>query len=360
MAEHISTKRLLEIAAAAGEPCMDRRVIEYLCRQGVLLHARRVGGVSGGWTYSPLAPFQLERYLELRKRMPLNMARFMLWIEGYEVAPDWARRSMIDYLAKAASAWRQALDTDGSPEQTAREIAETLAAARGRSALPRLVAMTKAERQLAHLWLADLVVGTDTSGADGALAFERAIGRRNSGGDLYPEFADDSVFTTGLDGPFDPCSLLTATEEASPAELELARRVVHLQLVYGPFLIQTLAWETKSAAPFFQVAGMIPIEDPRFAIGLVSAALARLARRRSEENYEADLKTHIEALEPGLLGVQLLRGFPEQAKALVEALPRLDRLRVARELRRQQDDIARAGTPRPPLSAPTVGRRRTS
>jgi hypothetical protein len=68
----VTTKTLVAEAHKAGAPDVDERHISYLCRQGVLPHAKRTSDVNGGWAYPAITPFQRRAYVPLRERMPLK------------------------------------------------------------------------------------------------------------------------------------------------------------------------------------------------------------------------------------------------------------------------------------------------
>ena len=329
----VTTKTLVAEARRVGALDVDERHIGYLCRQGVLPHAKRTPGVSGGWAYSALAPLQLRAYLPLRERMPLKEARFMLWLAGFPVDPELARATVIAYLSKAARYWGAELAKYGSSAELADTIGDVFANARSKAPIPRLVAMPLEERRRAYRWLAGQMVPTgEPDDVAGSLAFERAIGRRDNSGALYPEFVDDVDFPGELPQT-DPETLLRAAEGATQLELEFMRRVVHMQLVYGPLMFRQIAWELKSASPFFQMANALPQQEPRLLIGIVAAGLASLGAKRDQAGYEEKLRTHCDNVDSGKIGLGLLEGF--KGSSFLDALPEIDRLRVAIELQRR-------------------------
>ena len=331
----VTTKTLVAEAHKAGAPDVDERHISYLCRQGVLPHAKRTSDMNGGWAYPAITPFQLRAYVPLRKRMPLKEARFMLWLAGFPVEAELARATMVAYLEKAAHHWRAELEEHESPSRLADAIGDVLSRSRGKAPIPHLVDMPLEERRLAYRWMAEQMVGTDES-ADhdaGVLAFERAIGRRDKHGELYPEFAEDADFPGDLPQT-DPETLLLAAQGATRLELEFMRRVVHMQVVYGPIMFRQLAWEMKSASPFFQMVTAFPKEEPKLLIGIVAAGLASLSAKRDQAGHEAELRMHCDNLETGKVGLGLLEEFKDAT--VLDALPEMDRLRVALELQRRE------------------------
>lgn len=331
----VTTKTLVAEAAKAGAPDIDGRHISYLCRQGALPHAKRTTRVDGGWSYPALAPLQLRAYLPLRERMSLKDARFMLWVAGFPVDTELARETMVTYLSKVAFHWRAELAKHDSPGELVDTIGDVLSKARSSAPIPRVVDMPLAERRLAYRWMAEQMVATGEAANDdaGALAFERAIGRRDKNGALYPEFAGDLDFS-GDDLPqTDPETLLRAAKGATKLELEFMRRFVHMQVVYGPIMIRQLAWEAKSASPFFQMVTAFSQQEPQLLIGVVAAGLARLSAKRDQAGYEDELRTHCDGLDSGKLGLALLEEFKDAT--FLDALPELDRIRVALELRRR-------------------------
>jgi hypothetical protein len=329
----VTTTTLVAEAHKAGAPDVDGRDISYMCRQGVLPHAKRTPGVNGGWAYPAITPLQLRAYLPLRQRMSLKDARFMLWLDGFQVDPELPRATMVAYLSKAAHHWRAELGKHGSRSDLAHTIGDVLAKARSKAPIPHIVDMPLEERRLAYRWLAEQMVVGETTDDAGVLAFERAIGRRDKNGVLYPEFADDADFPGDLPHT-DPETLLVAAQGATRVELEFMRRVVHMQVVYGPIMLRQLAWEMKSASPFFQMVTAFPQQEPKLLIGIVAAGLASLSAKRGQDGYEADLQTHCENLETGKVGLGLLEEFKDAA--FVDTLPEIDRVRVALELRRAQ------------------------
>jgi hypothetical protein len=300
----VTTKMLVAEAHKAGAPDVDNRHISYLCRQGVLPHAKRTTDVTGGWTYPAITPLQLRAYLPLRERMSLKEARFMLWLAGFQVELELARATMVAYLSKAAHHWRAELAKHDSPSELADTIGDVLVNARSKAPIPRLVDMSLEERRLAYRWMAEqMVVGMGANDA-GVLAFERAIGRRDRNGKLYPEFADDPAFPGELPQT-DPETLLAADRGATKLELELTRRVVHMQVVYGPIILRQLAWEMKSASPFLQIATAFPQQEPKLLIGIAAAGLARLSAKRDKAGYDAELRMHCDNLKTGKVGLGL-------------------------------------------------------
>jgi hypothetical protein len=329
----VTTKTLVAEAQRAGATDVDERHIGYLCRKGVLGHAKRTPGVNGGWTYPAITPMQLRAYLPLRERMPLKDARFMLWLAGFPIVPELARETMVVYLSKAAHEWRAEVAKHDSSAELADMIGDVFSKARSKAPIPHVVEMPLQQRQLAYRWMAEQMIVGEVGGDDGgALAFERAIGRRDKHGALFPEFADDTDFP-GEVPQADPESLLAAAQSASKLELEFMRRLVHMQTVYGPIMLRHLAWEMKSASPFFQIAGAFPQQEPKLLIGLLAAGLTRLTAKRGQEAYEEELQRHCDGLETGKLGLGLLEELKDAS--ILEALPELDRLRVALELRRR-------------------------
>jgi hypothetical protein len=205
----VTTNTLVAEAAKAGAVDVDARHIGYLCRKGVLPHARRTGRVNGGWAYPIVAPLQLRAYLALRERMPLTDARFVLWIAGFPVDPALAQETMVAYLTKAARHWNAEVAKHESPTSLVETIGDVLARARSKAPIPRLVDMSLEERQRAYRWMATQLVDAAEVETDekGALAFDRAIGRRDRNGNLYPEFEDDAEFLNDLPRT-DPATLL--------------------------------------------------------------------------------------------------------------------------------------------------------
>lgn len=235
---------------------------------------------------------------------------------------------------ETAPHWRAELAKHDSPAELADTIGDVLAKARGNAPIPHLVTMPLEDRRLAYRWMAEKMVasGEVAEGDAGVLAFERAIGRRDKNGDLYPEFADDPDFPGDLPQT-DPETLLAAVQGASKLELEFMRRVAHMQTVYGPIMLRQLAWELKSASPFFQMVSAFPQHEPRLMLGIVAAGLASLAPKRDQPDYEDDLRTHCDSLESGKLGFGFLEEFKDPT--ILDALPELDRLLVALELQRR-------------------------
>lgn len=329
----VTSKRLVAEAHAVGAADVDERHIAYLCRQGVLPHAKRARGVNGGWAYPAITPLQLRAYLPLRRHMSLKDAGFMLWLDGFQVDPELPQATMVAYLSKAAHHWRAELAKHGSRSDLVDTIGDVLAKARSKAPIPHIVDMPLEERRLAYRWMAEQMVAGETTDDAGVLAFERAIGRRDKNGVLYPEFADDADFPGDLPQT-DPETLLAAAQGATRLELEFMRRVVHMQVVYGPIMLRQLAWEMKSASPFFQIVTAFPQQEPKLLTGIVAAGLARLSAKRDQAGYEADLQIHCDNIETGKVGLGLLEDFKDAT--FLDALPEIDRLRVALELRRRE------------------------
>ena len=103
-------------------------------------------------------------------------------------------------------------------------------------------------------------------------------------------------------------------------------------------MLRQIAWEIKGASPFFQMAAALPQHEPKLLIGIVATGLASLSKKRDQPGYEDELRTHCDALESGKLGLNLLEEFKDAA--FLDALPEIDRIRVALELQRRDQTQA--------------------
>jgi hypothetical protein len=156
---------LLRAAKSAGFNAMTERRLEDFRRDGLMPRPVRVGndGRRPVWIYPPGSDHQLVRLLRRREHTrDTDVLRVVLWIEGFPLALEAVRASasaVMDGLSREldrlirTEASRQGLDPADDQDAVVGAVAATMAAKRGRNALPRPIRVSAGEREtaVAHL-----------------------------------------------------------------------------------------------------------------------------------------------------------------------------------------------------------------
>ncbi|MFE9792904.1 hypothetical protein ACFYRL_14370 [Streptomyces goshikiensis] len=181
---------LLRAAVSAGFGTMTERRLEDLRRDGLMPRPVRVGndGRRPVWTYPAGSDQQLVRLLRWREHTTdVDVLRVVLWTEGFPLALDAVRASATAVLDAwmhewergfQAEAFRLGLDPVAERDTVVSAVAKTVAAKRGKNAVPRPIRVPAGERAtaVAHL-LQIFALGThpDMTEAD-AETIEKVLG----------------------------------------------------------------------------------------------------------------------------------------------------------------------------------------
>ena len=176
MAEPLTTDRLLLIAAQAGRR-ITRKTLESWSYKGLLPRPNRVGQDRRRpiWVYPRGTDEQLQSIIEWQANgaRTLDGVRVGLWVEGYEIPWDAAKRSVLALLDRTFNRLVKALEPYGGfdpkrPAKTARaieELAHKDAGRRGKN-YPgaRSVRMKRAERAEAIAYMRRILLGLEAQG----------------------------------------------------------------------------------------------------------------------------------------------------------------------------------------------------
>lgn len=160
---------LLRAADSAGFS-VSGRLLEDFRRDGLVPRPVRIGndGRRPVWAYPPGSDRQLVQLLRWREHTKnVDVLRVVLWIEGFPVSLEAVRTSVIAVVDELlgdvnqelrAEAARQGLDPDAEPGAVVAALASTLAARRGRNALPRPIRVRADQRAAAVVNLLEIFV----------------------------------------------------------------------------------------------------------------------------------------------------------------------------------------------------------
>jgi hypothetical protein len=251
---------LQRLASDAGHEITDR-MLETFRAQGLLPRPRRAGqsGRAPDWRYPAGTEQQLLALLEWRRQTKQpDLLTVLLWLDGFEIGAAAVRAALTRQLRKMIRAFEQeisqqavrlGLDPDDreSRRQAIDKLAQTMAAKRGTSALPRRGRMRAGERSSALgmiIRLFGLGESIEATPADAAVV-ERALGvapngRRHRIFDADPWLtgpAEDLFAASSITGlP----ALLQAVETSTDAGIAAARQTI-IGLVYHlPLMIRMI------------------------------------------------------------------------------------------------------------------------
>ncbi|MFD5161857.1 hypothetical protein ACFWMJ_27905 [Streptomyces hawaiiensis] len=286
---------LLLAATSAGFSAMTERRLEDFRRDGLMPRPVRVGndGRRPVWVYPPGSDRQLVRLLRWREHTSnVDVLRVVLWVEGFHLALDAVRASataVMDGLSHEleqllqAEASSQGLDPAHDQAAVVGAVAETMAAKRGKNALPRPIRVRAGERAtaVAHL-LQIFALGTQPDVAEGeAETIEKVLGvspgRRQRVDDAGPWLTGPA---SALVGAADFVSLPRMTEaltDATDTEWQEARSSAAAFFLQFPVFTRAVAAMTGNAN-FAGMGGHTALDsDPLMAVLLIAFVLG--ARR---------------------------------------------------------------------------------
>ncbi|MFB8047175.1 hypothetical protein ACFC8F_38460 [Streptomyces hydrogenans] len=296
---------LLRAAASAGFSTMTARKLESFRSSGLMPHPVRVGndGRRPVWVYPPDSDRQLVRLLRWRERtVDVDVLRVVLWVEGFPLDLAAVRTSatiVVDDLSHEleqllhAEASRQGLDPVDDQDTVVGAVAATMAAMRGKNALPRPIRVPAGDRAaaVAHM-LQIFALGTRPDVTeDEAETIEKVLGvspgRRQRVEGAEPWLTGPASLVVGAADVVSLPRMTEALAEATDAEWEEAREVATALFLQLPVVARAVAAHTgKKNLAGFGVFAVLDSE-PLFAVLLLTFALG--ARRADWAGNVEDL-----------------------------------------------------------------------
>lgn len=241
-----TTTDLLEVAAAE-EHEVTARSLELWRYRGLLPRPRREAGGRAIWRYPNGTQRQLERLLHWRERTRSHGEILVaLWVEGFPVELVRLRAALSDFVGK----WSKTIEreTGASSQEGERalvdRLARKLARMRGKGApFPHCVRMRLSDRERAFGYMVAAMFGMREElerREEDVPHLERMLGMRTGhGGGLSAELGliDPAGDVTRMPTP---AQARAAVEEATPAELEMVRRVLQMLVAWLPLAIPML------------------------------------------------------------------------------------------------------------------------
>ncbi|MEW1633551.1 MULTISPECIES: hypothetical protein [Streptomyces] len=308
---------LLRAATSAGFSTMNERRLEDFRSSGLMPRPVRVGndGRRPVWIYPPDSDRQLVQLLRWRERtLDVDVLRVVLWVEGFPFALDAVRASAAVVVAGLSREVEQLLRTEASrqgrdpvedQDAVVGAVAATMAAKRGKNALPRPIRVPADDRAtaVAHL-LQIFALGTRPDVTeDDAETIEKVLGvspgRRQRVEGAEPWLTGPASLIVGAADFVSLPRMTEALAHASDAEWEEARSVAAALFLQLPVVTRALAAQTGKENLAGLGACTALDSDPLFAVLLVGFALG--ARRADWSDNIGDLT---DSLAPwsGLIG----------------------------------------------------------
>ncbi|MDX2621280.1 hypothetical protein PV356_17380 [Streptomyces sp. WI03-5b] len=232
---------ILLAATSAGFSVMTERRLEDFRRDGLMPRPVRVGndGRRPVWIYPPGSDRQLVQLLRWRKHTSnVNVLRVVLWIEGFPLALDVVRASATAVMDGLSHELEQLLQTEASSrdldpaddqDAVVDAVAETMAAKRGKDALPRPIRVPAGKRATAVAQLLRIfAVGTQPNVTeDEAETVEKVLGvspgRRHRVEDAGPWLTGPASVLVGAADFVSLPRMTEALTDATDTEWEEAR-----------------------------------------------------------------------------------------------------------------------------------------
>ena len=309
LADRPDSAALIDLAASRGHE-VTARSLELWRYRGLLPRPERQPGGRAVWLYPRGTEQQLLKLVYWRERTrSLDEVLLALWVEGFDIDLDCVRQALLRFVER----WQEMIDAeiagaaDRDEEAFIDALARKLARMRGKGSLPRLSRMRLEDRERACGYLVAAMLGMEDELArreDDVPHLERLLGlRRGHDGGLSPMLSlrDRSGQMPRLPTPAQARTPITT---ASPAELELARRVVQLFLYVLPSALPALfADQTAKAIDAIDFANTSLTEPPPGLFPLlITTFLHSLSAKNPTPN---DLQNHIDALHPSSVREQL-------------------------------------------------------
>jgi DNA-binding transcriptional MerR regulator len=300
---------LIDLAASQGHK-VTPRALELWRYRGLLPRPERQAGRRAVWLYPAGTEQHLLRFLHWRQRTRnLDEVLVALWVEGFEISPDRVREALSRFVER----WEEMIEAEVSGSSKKGEaafvdaLARKFARMRGEASLPRLSRMRLEDRERACGYLVAAMFGMDDELAkreEDVPHLERLLGlRRGHDGGISP--------LLGLkDGMNQMARLPTPAETrepirtAQPEELELVRRIIQLFLFVFPQALPALfADQAAKAVDIIDFARSSFTEPPPPFLPFLATVF--LVSLRAKDPVSADLRAHIDALDPDIVRHQL-------------------------------------------------------
>ena len=254
------TAALLQAAAQAGS-AITSRMLETFRAEGLIPHPHRAGyrGRAPVWRYPPGTELQLVALLRWRRRSKdPDLLKVLLWLDGFAIALAAVRTALTHQLQVMAEAMEREISRQAGrlgldpADRAARSqaidaVAQTVAAKRGTTPLPRRSRVAARERTRAvTLMIRTFGLGETLPGAaEDAAVIERVLGlapsgRRNAVADAEPWLTGPAEDLLDAADIVALPHLLSAVHDASDAELTAARQTVAVLFRHLPLMIRML------------------------------------------------------------------------------------------------------------------------
>jgi len=365
--ERVTTTDLL---AAANDPSVTTRTLEYWRHEGLLPKAERTGqqGKRPEWTYSVEAIDQLATLLRQRsKTKDPDLLRACLWFDGYPLDVARVRTSITAVLSRLLEAMTKEIEKrrdvgasgDDAHWAALEQVGRTLARKRGSNALPRYGRQPQVERERAVTLALGLVLGDAGASArleEDASRVERMIGldrgrRPHAGLPAWLNGPPDEGLTGFANFGSLP-ALIETMRTASDEELAASRGLARIMLDGMTAFARIANAFTGMENPAGFGAISVFRDDPMAAVWLVSFVIA--AARSSE--LSEGLRTVVDSLSNQVLPVDTRArelaslGNDELQRRLSElsTLPFVEQVRLKRLIAEYRDELSLAAGPEDP------------
>ncbi|MFD8911714.1 hypothetical protein [Streptomyces sp. NPDC059575] len=312
---------LLRAAMSAGFGTMTERRLEDFRQDGLMPRPVRAGndGRRPVWIYPVGSDQQLVQLLRWREHTQnVDVLRVVLWVEGFPVALDAVRASATAVLTTLlheveqdlqTEASRQGLDPVTEQDAVMSAVATTMAAKRGKNALPRPIRVTADERAtaVAHLLQIFALGKQPDVTEEEAETIEKVLGvspgRRQRVEEADPWLTGPaSALVDAADFVSLP-KMANALADATDSEWEEARSPAAALFLQLPVVTRTMAALTGKGN-FAGMGGYIVLDsEPIMAVFMVAFVLG--ARR-------ADWSGNVEGLTDSLAPWPTLVGEMKQ------------------------------------------------
>jgi len=365
--ERVTTTDLL---AAANDPSVTTRTLEYWRHEGLLPKAERTGqqGKRPEWTYPVEAIDQLATLLRQRsKTKDPDLLRACLWFDGYPLDVARVRTSITAVLSRLLEAMTKEIEKrrdvgasgDDAHWAALEQVGRTLARKRGSNALPRYGRQPQVERERAVTLALGLVLGDAGASArleEDASRVERMIGldrgrRPHAGLPAWLNGPPDEGLTGFANFGSLP-ALIETMRTASDEELAASRGLARIMLDGMTAFARIANAFTGMENPAGFGAISVFRDDPMAAVWLVSFVIA--AARSSE--LSEGLRTVVDSLSNQVLPVDTRArelaslGNDELQRRLSElsTLPFVEQVRLKRLIAEYRDELSLAAGPEDP------------
>lgn len=282
---------LLRAATSAGFSTMTERRMEDFRHDGLMPRPIRVSndGRRPVWIHPPGSDHQLVRLLRWREHtQDTDVLRVVLWIEGFPLALAAVRASataVLDRLSHdleeflEAEASRQGLDPADDKDTIVGAVAATMAAMRGKNALPRPIRVPAGERAAAVAHLLQIFgLGTQLDLAEAeAETIEKVLGvspgRRQRVEGAEPWLTGPASLLVGAADFVSLPRMTEALADATDAEWEEARSPAAAFFLLLPVFARALA-AMNGKQNFAGFGGHTELDsEPLFAVLLLAFVL---------------------------------------------------------------------------------------